>query len=228
LGALYKTDDISLIVIDSHVDSVPTSAMADAIQYDMATNPSSVYDPADPFLRNRPDSYNASSFIYYLLEEGLVNPRNLYLIGVSDYPPKKAFRIKDGRMKHYLDCYLSLKTSGAKILTKKDLTLGLGTLGNLLNKVKTPFVYISIDMDIGARNALNGVRFRNYQGINESQIYRIAKSLREMIDRGVSLVGIDLMEFNPRMANSGNTPDQDRTYLIALNLIKLICFSERI
>ena len=227
LVGFYKPDDISLIIVDSHVDSLPTSAMSEAIQYDMATNPNSVYDPADPFLRNRPDSYNASSFIYYLLEEGLIDPRNLYLVGVSDYPPKKAFRIKDGRIKHYLDCYSSLKRNGVKILTKKDLSLSPATLTNLIGRVKTPYVYISIDMDIGARNALNGVRFRNYQGINENQIYRIAMSLREMIDQGVRLAGMDLMEFNPRRANSGNMPSDDRTYLIAFNLIKIICFSEK-
>ena len=73
LAGFYKPSEISLIVIDSHVDSLPTSVMSEAIQYDMATNPNSLHDPNDPFLRNRPDSYNASSFIYYLLEEGLIN-----------------------------------------------------------------------------------------------------------------------------------------------------------
>jgi arginase family enzyme len=226
LVGFYKPDDISLIVVDSHVDALPTSAMSEAIQYDIATNPNSVYDPSDPFLRNRPDSYNASSFIYYLLEEGLIDPRNLYLVGVSDYPPKKAFRIKDGRIKHYLDCYSSLKRNGVKILTKKDLSLGPTTLTNLIRRISTPYVYISIDMDIGARNALNGVRFLNHQGINENQIYRIALNLRELIDRGVRLAGMDLMEFNPRRAGSWETQGDDRTYRIAFNLIKTICFKQ--
>lgn len=226
LVGFYKPDDISLIVVDSHVDALPTGAMSEAIEFDMATNPNSVYDPSDPFLRNRPDSYNASSFIYYLLEEGLIDPRNLYLVGVSDYPPKKAFRIKDGRIKHYLDCYSSLKRNGVKILTKKDLSLGPTTLTNVIRRISTPYVYISIDMDIGARNALNGVRFLNHQGINENQIYRIALNLRELIDRGVRLAGMDLMEFNPRRAGYGETQGDDRTYRIAFNLIKTICFKQ--
>lgn len=220
----YRPDEVSLIVLDSHVDSLPTSAMSEAIQFDMDKNPHSIHDPKDPFLKNRPDSYNASSFIYYLLEEGLVNPKNLYLLGVSDYPPKRAFRIRDRRIKHYLDCYSTLKRNGVKILTKKDLSVDPSTLANLVYGVKTPYIYISIDMDIGARNALNGVRFLNHQGLNENQIYKIASSLRHMIDRGVRLAGMDLMEFNPRKANTGQSPGSDRTYLIAFNIIKTICF----
>jgi arginase family enzyme len=224
LVSFYKPQDISLIVVDSHVDALPTWAMSGAIHYDMATNPDSVHDRNDPFLRNRADSYNASSFLYYLLEEGVVDPENLYLIGVSDYPPKRAFRIKDDRIKRYVDCYSSLKRNGVRIITKKDLSLGSGVLNNLIRRVKTPYVYISIDMDIGARNALGGVRFQNYQGINEQRMYHIAKCLRKLLDRDVSLAGMDVMEFNPRSAGSGDTQRDDRTYRIAFNLIKTICF----
>ncbi|MFA6220728.1 MAG: arginase family protein [Desulfomonilaceae bacterium] len=224
LASLYKPEEISLIVIDSHVDALPASAMSGAIQYDIATNPSSIHDPSDPFLRNRPDSYNASSFLHYLLEDGVIDPENLYLIGVSDYPPKRAFRIKDDRIKRYVNCYSSLKRSGVKILTKKDLSLGSSVLSNLIRRIKTPYIYISIDMDIGARNALGGVRFQNYQGINESQIYKIAKCIREILDRGITLAGLDVSEFNPRRAGSGEKMGADRTYLIASHLIKEICF----
>ncbi|HMK36255.1 MAG TPA: arginase family protein [Desulfomonilaceae bacterium] len=225
LVSCYKPEDISLIVLDSHVDSLPASAMSGAIQYDIATNPNSVHDPHDPFLRNRADSYNASSFLHYLLEDSVIDPKNLYLIGVSDYPPKRAFRIKDDRINRYVSCYSSLRRNGVNILTKKDLSLGsAAVLSNLIRRVKTPYVYISIDMDIGARNALEGVRFQNYQGINESQMYKVAKCLRELLDRDVSLAGMDVMEFNPRRAGCGENLGDDRTYRIAFNLIKTICF----
>ena len=58
LASLYKPEEISLIVIDSHVDALPASAMSAAIQYDIATNPNSHSRSSDPFLRNRSDSYN--------------------------------------------------------------------------------------------------------------------------------------------------------------------------
>ncbi|HTY25897.1 MAG TPA: arginase family protein [Desulfomonilaceae bacterium] len=224
LVSLYKPDDISLIVVDSHVDALPGSAVSGAIEYDIATNPNSIHDPNDPFLKNRTDSYNASSFLYHLLKENIINPENLYLIGVSDYPSKHAFRIKDDRIKRYVNHYSSLKRDGVKIVTKKDLSQNPGRLTNLYRQVKTPYIYISIDMDIGARNALEGVRFRNYQGINENQIYKIAKCLRDLLDRGISLAGMDVSEFNPRRAGSRENLVDDRTYRIASNLIKTICF----
>jgi len=224
LVSFYRPENISLIILDSHVDSAIASAMSGAIEYDMETNPNSVHDPNDPFLRNRADSYNASSFLHFLLEDGVIDPENLFLVGVSDYPSKRAFRIKDERIRRYVNCYSSLKRSGAKILTRKDLSRGSGALSDLLRRVKTPYVYISIDMDIGARNALEGVRFQNYQGISETQMYKIAKSLQELLDRDIALAGMDVMEFNPRKAGRGETQGADRTYQIAFNLIKTICF----
>ena len=224
LVSLYKPEDISLIVVDSHVDALPVSVASGAVQYDIATNPNSVHDRHDPFLKNRTDSYNASSFIHHLLEQDILDPENLYLIGVSDYPPKRAFRINDERIKCYTNHYSSLQRRGVKIVTKKDLSQNPGKLTTLTRKLKTPYIYVSIDMDIGARNALEGVRFRNYQGINENQIYKLVKSLRDLVDSGVALAGMDVTEFNPRRAVSEKSSVNDRTYRIASNIIKMICF----
>ncbi len=220
LAKKYKPEAVSLIVVDSHVDAIPTSVIPGVVEYDMATNPDTVYSPDDPFLKNRTESYNASSFIYHLLQEEVVEPQNVFLIGVSDFPPKHAFRIKDERIKRYVGQYTSLKRKGVKIITKSDLQLNPARLKDLHRLVKTPHVYISIDMDIGAGNALTGVRFQNYKGLNETQIYRIAKHLRDIMDRGFHLAGMDVTEFDVRKAGHG----EDRTYLIAANLIKTICF----
>ena len=67
LVELYEPEDIALIVLDSHTDAIPMSAMAGMIQYDIDTNPDTVHDRHDPFLYDRKDSYNASSFLHYLL-----------------------------------------------------------------------------------------------------------------------------------------------------------------
>ena len=94
----------------------------------------------------------------------------------------------------------------------------------MLRGLNTPNLYVSIDMDIGAGNALDGVRFRNWQGINEKQIYSIADLLKEILSKGIRLVGMDLAEFNPRRANPGYLTGNDRTYRIASNLIRKLCF----
>ncbi len=224
LTTLAAPEKVSLVVLDSHTDALTVSLLSDAISFDMETNPDSVYDANDPYLKNRPESYNASSFLYFLLTEGIVLPKNLYIIGIGDYPSKKSFRIKDPRIKRYSGHYSGLRKKGVTLITKKDLTSSPSKVRNILGHIDTPHMYVSVDMDVGAGNALNGVRFTNRRGLNEKQIYRISDLLHERIKGGVHLIGMDLVEFNPRSAGSSSGPSEDRTYRIAANLIRKLCF----
>lgn len=219
LAAQHGAENITLVVLDSHLDAVPSPLTSGAITYDMDTNPDSLYDPDDPFLKDRTDSYNASSFLHHLIKDGVVLAKNLFVVGISDYPPKRAFRIKDPRIKRFTRAYSGLRGQGARILTKKDLSAGTSKLAAVLRGINTPYVYISIDMDIGAMNACEGVRFRNWQGISEKQIYGLARVLADVLGGEVELVGMDVNEFNPRLADP-----LDRTYRIAANLIEMLCF----
>ncbi len=220
LVELYEPEDISLIILDSHTDALPMFVMAGMIQYDIDTNPDTVYDRDDPFLYHRQDSYNASSFLYYLLAEKVLRPENLYLIGVNDYPPKHAFRIKDPRIESYVNIFSELKRKGVTILTKNDFLVSPSKLKNVLTHIKTPYAYISIDLDIGARNGIEGVRFLERQGLNERQIYRIVDFLRGVLSNQVRLAGMDLTEINPRKAGGHHPTGEDKTYRIGANVIK--------
>ncbi|MCP4576136.1 MAG: arginase family protein [Deltaproteobacteria bacterium] len=224
LMTLASPEKVSLVVLDSHTDALPAPIMSDTIAYDMETNPNSLYDANDPYLKNRPDSYNASSFLYHLLSEGVVQPKNLYIIGIGDYPPKHSFRIKDPRIKRFSGHYRGLKKKGVTLITKKELMSSPTKVRNILKRIDTPHMYVSVDMDVGAGNALNGVRFTNRRGLNEKQIYRISELLQERISGGVNLLGMDLTEFNPRSIDPSSTPLGDRTYRIAANLIRKLCF----
>jgi arginase family enzyme len=220
LVELYEPEKLSLIVVDSHTDAIPMSVLSGIIQYDIETNPETVHDPNDPFLYHRPDSYNACSFLYYLLTENMVRPSDLYLIGVSDYPPKSAFRIKDSRVESYVHLYSELMRKGVHFLTKDDLMFSPSKAKNVFSTVKNPYVYISIDLDIGARNGIDAVRFLERQGLNDKQIYRIVDSLRDLLSKGVRLAGMDLMEINTRRAGRNHPTGEDQTYRIAVNIIE--------
>jgi arginase family enzyme len=226
LSRHYGKENLSLIIIDSHTDAVPMPALAGAIQYDMDINPSSVHDSSDPFLYNRSDSYNASSFVHKLVQEKIVDPKNLYILGVSDYPEKKFLRIKDPRIKKYTNAYVGLKRMGAKIITKKECKLNTKKIKGFLEKISTPYVYVSIDMDIGANNALEGVRFRNWKGLNEPQIYKLADIVTRIFSDSIQLAGMDICEIDTRRAGKANSSGHDRTYEIAANLIKKIAFTK--
>ena len=225
LARHYGRENLSLIIIDSHTDAVPMQLLAGAIQYDTDTNPSSVHDAKDPFLYNRSDSYNASSFIHTLVSGKQVDPKNLYIIGVSDYPEKKALRIKDVRIKKYTSAYTDLKRMGAKIITKKECKLNPDKISGFFNHIKTPYVYVSIDMDIGANNALEGVRFRNWKGLNEAQIHKLGQAVARIFSDSIHLAGMDICEIDPRRAGSVYPSGKDRTYVIAAELIKTIAFN---
>jgi arginase family enzyme len=200
------------------------SALSGAIQYDIDTNPGSVHDPGDPFLYNRPDSYNAGSFIHHMAAEGIINPKNLYIFGVSDYPDKKSFRIKDSRISRYTGAYADLKRSGAKIMTKKECAQAPQRLKTLLQMISTSHVYISIDMDIGAINAVEGVRFRNWKGLSEDRIYKLLDALKILFTRKIQLAGMDITEIDQRRAGEIYPAGRDRTFRIAANMIKKIGF----
>ena len=225
LAGHYGTGNLSLVILDSPTDAIPMSVLAGAVQYDAESNPSSVHDSDDPYLYNRPDSYNASSFVHTLLKDKVVAPKNLYILGVSDYPDKKSFRIKDGRIKKYANAYLGLKRKGVTLLTKKECRLNPGKINNIIKKIATPYVYISIDMDIGANNALEGVRFRNQTGLCETDIYKIADALARSVSGSTQLAGIDICEIDPRRAGVMSSRGKDRTYDIAATLIKKIVFN---
>ena len=220
LTTLASSKEVSLVVLDSHTDALTAPLLLDAIGYDMDNNPDSPYDPNDPYLTDRPESYNASSFLYHLLAEGVVSPRNLYIIGIGDYPPKHSFRIKDPRLKRYCGHYSGLKKRGVTLITKKELMSSPSKVRNILKRIGTSHMYVSVDMDVGAGNALRGVRFTNRRGLNEKQIYRISELLHERLSAGVNLIGLDFAEFNPRSADPSSDPSGDRTYRIAANLIR--------
>ena len=224
LAEHYGNVNLSLLVIDSHTDAVPMSKLTGAISYDMDTNPSSLFDPADPYLINRPESYNASSFLHFLLSDDSLDPSDLYILGVSDFPNKKAFRLKDSRIAEYREVYTGLRKRGATIITKDECRLKPTKVKSLLNKIRTPYVYVSIDMDIGALNALDGVRFRNWQGLSEAQIYRLVETVSQAGGQRVKIVGMDITEINSRVAGKKRGKTVDRTYQIAANLIERIAF----
>ncbi len=218
LSDRHGAENLTVVVLDSHLDALPGPVLAGAVAYDLETNPHFPYDPRDPFIHGRPDSYNASSFLLHLLEQGAVLPSNLFILGVSDYPPKRAFRIKDPRIRAYTGIFKDLKSEGVHLLTKQDLASS-GKLRSVLNRIDTPFVYVSIDMDVGARNAVRAVRFDNRTGLNRAQINRIARELRLVLDRGPALAGLDLTEFNPRLAST-----HPEVYRLAADLIRILAW----
>jgi arginase family enzyme len=223
-AGLYGREKVSLIVLDSHLDAIPMPVMEGAIKYDLATNPNTVYEQDDPFINNRADSYNTASFLYHLvIREKVLSPENVYIIGINDYPPEEALQLTDPRITNYVRQYTGFREIGANVLTRDEFQRKRASVTEILNTIDTPYIYVSIDLDIGALAALRGVRFINRRGISEEEIYFVSGRIRELVNGGSRrLAGLDIMEFNPRRAILDESVD--RTYQIAANLVKIIAF----
>lgn len=86
----YGGENVRLVVFDSHFDFILPSIRCGLIQYDVETNAATKFSPSDPYIFNRSDSYNADSFLSFLVKK--VPPENIYVVGVSDYPPGRQRR----------------------------------------------------------------------------------------------------------------------------------------
>ncbi|MFQ5821623.1 MAG: arginase family protein [Candidatus Heimdallarchaeota archaeon] len=206
--------DLCVAILDSHLDAIIPTVRCGLIQYDVETNPESPFDPFDPFIRGRLDSYNADSFIYYLIHEGWVSSENVVVIGVCDYPPKAAFEIDDERVKRYVNLYTGFEKMGVKIIKKQELEENPSVVKKTLTEMKARNLYVSIDVDVGANSALRGARFLDYTGLSEDLIHKVLGHLISVIKRGVNLTGFDIVETDVHKASL------DRTYQIELEIIK--------
>jgi arginase family enzyme len=216
LSRRLGAENLTLVVLDSHLDAVPLPVMAGAIAFDLEHNPHSLHHPDDPFIFGRVDAYCASSYLHHLLAEELILPQNLYVIGL---PPARAYAIKDPRIRAYVSCWTGLQKRGVKIITKKDLGLNPGKLIALIKQIKTSHVQVSIDMDVGAGNAVEGVRFSDWLGLSRAQVLKVAGELVRLLARGPHLAGLDLCEFNPRLL-----PAEAPAYRLAAELIGLLAW----
>jgi arginase family enzyme len=216
----HEYGDLALIVLDSHFDAIIPSVRCALIQYDLETNPESPFNPFDPYIYGRVDSYNADSFLYYLVHEGVIVPENLVVLGVSDYPPPHAFKIRDWRVQKYLELYRGFEDMGVKIVKREEVLKNFKVVKEVLEGLKADHFYLSVDLDVGSKSALRGARFNDYEGLDEQTIHRLVKAISRSV--GDKLVGLDLMEIDVFNAGVETKNGKDRTYYIAAEIIQII------
>ena len=224
LSEKYGKANLSVVMLDSHFDGIIPTQRLKLIQRDMEFNPNTKFSKDDPYLYNRVDSFNADSFLYFLLKEKKILPKNLFVLGVSDYPPNAAKDARDTRIKEYFEFYRKFEEDGVTILPKNKLKANFEmALKKVFEKIKTPYVYVSVDIDIGSRQALTGARFLDYLGLEESEIYRILDGLyRYAKEKKIEIVGADVMEIDQSKAGQKFGKSYDKTYDITLEVVKKI------
>ncbi|NMA31666.1 MAG: arginase family protein [Candidatus Methanofastidiosa archaeon] len=224
LAEKYGKANLSVIILDSHFDGIIPTQRLKLIQHDIEFNPNTKFSKDDPYLYNRVDSFNADSFLYFLLKEKKILHKNLFVLGVSDYPPNAAKNAKDQRIREYYEFYKKFEDDGVTILPKNKLKANFEiSLKKIFEKIKTPYIYISVDIDIGSRQALTGARFIDYLGLEESEIYKIIDKLNKYAkEQKIEIVGADVMEIDQSKAGQRFGKSYDKTYDISLEVINRI------
>jgi arginase family enzyme len=219
LSEYYGAERISLVLLDAHFDTFDFE-LVDAVRRQLTGRGK---DYQSPLYEN--NFYSCGNFLKFLLQENVILPENLFVIGVADYPSQKLQRNQSPDVKRYVQEYMGIVEEGVNVIPKTEVESPENKLPEFLC-IRTPYVYVSIDMDVGAFSSVYGVRFLNTVGMREDCIYKTAKAIKDVIDgKNLRCVGLDLMELDVHFAGVYRCRKVvDRSYEVACNIIQLLLF----
>jgi len=193
--------NLAVVIIDSHFDALPPHLRAPE-------------DVAAPVC----GTSNCGSFIASLVKQGIIEPENIYVVGVSDYPPEDVTG-------PYAIEYHALIKQGINIIPKStEDNLIVRELSRALMKNNASHLYISLDADVGAYTCMNAVRFPDFKGLSKETILGVASVLRNIIQTGkFQLAGIDVAEIDVHLLGlPGPDGSLDQTENICAEFISAI------
>lgn len=208
VARLHGMENVSLIILDSHFDAIPAALRI----------------PADMAGMGFPemDSIHCGNFILHMIDKEMVLPENIIVIGPSDYPPDEISGEGDS-VSGFREAYLSFINRGVKVIPKSRSIKPsfLSYLDNLLEEIRTPYLYVSMDADIGSCSCMNAVRFMDTVGLGEEAITGMAKLINRHITNGrLELVGFDVSEVDVHLLGLiGPDGEPDRTAQVCARFV---------
>ncbi|MFX1274618.1 MAG: arginase family protein [Promethearchaeota archaeon] len=202
LSKKYGAQNILIVVLDAHFDGIPARISLNIANY-LKDHPDDfnslvseqLISTNDNF--NIKDTYTCASFLYYLLEENIILPENLIILGNQDYPNQKIRTIEDPRIKKYVNYFNLMEENGVTFIRKMESVEMQEKLKAKLDTVDNPYIYISLDVDVGGLKDIIAARFRNAIGMAKSEILNIVKILKKFIMlKKCELIGLDVMEID--------------------------------
>ncbi len=199
-------EDLALVVIDSHFDAVPMALRHGLITYAKETNSFSIPPdllsgavyPSLSFSEIREWSeLNPENFLLHIIDNKWVDPKNLVIVGISDYPPEAYEESEDSQVAAYLNYFRSLEEQGVHFVPKSNIDeYGTKDLAKALKYLDAKRVYISLDMDVGSLSSVYACRFLSTIGLSFNQIEDVFQTLFNAFSNGLTLAGFDLMEMD--------------------------------
>ncbi|MBD3230346.1 MAG: hypothetical protein GF329_19360 [Candidatus Lokiarchaeota archaeon] len=230
LSELYGRENITVIIFDGHFDAIPTDLRLNLAKYSME-HKDEIQAIFPEFLDSVskdtevPSTYNCGTFLYYLLEDEIILPQNLILYGVMDYPDETLNDIDDFRVKNYVNFYKKFEEKGAKFIPNdKDYEKMNRSFEEIISSINTPYIYLSVDVDVGSLNAVLAARFMDFIGVDENCLINLSKIIGNFLkSRETTIIGMDIMEIEIFFINaqlkSGKT---DKTVNIMENYLELL------
>ncbi len=205
LADTYGPEKLSVVVLDQHFDAIPLSVRLAGV---MKASPD--YTASTPIgLSSTPvgfsDHFCCGNFWAYLMDNDIILPENLIFIGVADYPGHET----DPRRDSYRRSYLSFEERGCSFFPLQQFEgQYFDTLSRFLREgIKTPHVYISLDLDVGSYSSTYAARYMDRPGISEQNLLDVARIIADECRRGrFKIAGLDIMEFNMHFLGI-ETPD---------------------
>jgi arginase family enzyme len=205
LAERYDSKMLSVVVLDQHFDAIPLS-----VRLEGASQANSNLMAGMPFpIPNTPvgfsDQFCCGNFWAYLMDNGIILPENLLFIGVADYPGAETSPAKN----IFRQSYLSFEERGCSFFPLRQFDgQYIDTLTRFLReKITTPQVYVSLDLDVGAYNGTYAARYMDRPGISQQNLLDIASIIADECRQGrFKIAGLDIMEFNMHFLGI-ETPD---------------------
>ena len=200
LSKKHGKENVSCIILDGHFDAIPSSIRIGLAKYASENNieTSNVLLNSEDIdkLQDIKDYYNCGTFLKYIIEENIIDPNNIFVIGFYDYPSDDLKKVDDENVKKFVLEFEKYEKMGVNLLPKtQDFNKFKTDLQNLIEKINTKQVMISTDVDVGAGKSVLAARFIDAFGFNYNEMLQIFGVISKTIKRNnIELIGIDFTE----------------------------------
>jgi arginase family enzyme len=187
-------ENLGIVVFDVHTDAVPIPIRSGLARYGSekgwsspATFPND--SPADP--------YATGNFLLHLIDEKVIRPSNLVIVGVGDHGEGWKHS-KDRSVMEYVKHYDALLGQGVRIVSRDVLKRsGPAAVERELVQLRCSDLYVSLDVDVSAQRDVLAARYLDLAGTEKGLILEtLAEILRFRASSGIRLAGFDIMEID--------------------------------
>jgi arginase family enzyme len=220
LSAMLGPEKLTVLVLDRHFDALPLSVRMEPILGMASAHPQGA---RELFLgMSGEETYCCGNFWAHLIDKGIVKPEHLLFVGVADYPPEKAAP----EWERFRDRYLDFEERGCSFFPLREFEgpYSRRFASFLSQKIRTPYVYVSLDLDVGAYRCVHAARYMDGAGIEGKALLQIAHLIAKGCRSGrFKLAGLDVMEFNMHLLGI-TTEDgvEDTTVPVARDFIETL------